>query len=124
MTGKVAVGIVAFSNVTAHDVYNGKDTGYFNVTLALDPQEAAKLTDQGITTRDYEGTAQRKFKTQYPFAVVDNDDAPVVGEIPYGSEVKVLYTTGPAHPEYGAPTYLSRIRVTKLADGAEAPEEF
>ena len=35
-------GVVAFSNVTQHDVYNGQSTGKYSVTITMDDEAAAE----------------------------------------------------------------------------------
>ena len=41
-------GTVNFSNLTAHDVYNGQDTGAYSMTITLDEDDAASLAAQGV----------------------------------------------------------------------------
>lgn len=124
----VVTGVVAFSNVTKHDFYNGKDTGNYTLTVTMDADEAEKLSSKGVVIKDYEGKSQRKFKSQYDVPVVDTEDSPVTGEIPYGSVVRILYTTGNPHPQYGVPVYMNRVRLVERAEnegGADGtPEEF
>jgi hypothetical protein len=117
---------VAFSNITEHDVYQGKSTGKYSLTITMEPSEAAKLEDRGVRLKDYEGKAQRKFSTKYTVPVVDADDNPVSGEIPYGSTVRVLWAQGPDHPQYGPSTFLNRIRVVEFSENSsdEIPDEF
>ena len=119
----VITGVVAFSNLTQHDFYKGKDTGYYTLTITMDAENASKLEDAGVVVKDYEGKPQRKFKSQYTVDVIDAEDNPVEGEIPFGSEVRLLYTTGDAHPEHGVPVYLNKVRVLKRSV-TEAPPEF
>ena len=126
MTGIVTAGVVAFSNLTEFDVYNGKSTGKYNLVITMDPQTAAKLVDMGVKVRDYEGNAQRKFTSKYNVSVVDLNDEPVNGELPYGTEVRILWSDGPVNPEHGTPTYINKVRVVKMAEGpeTEAPDNF
>ena len=63
-------GVVAFSNLLEHDVYQGKDTGNYTLTITLDAAAAQALESQGVKLRDYNGTAQRKFKSQFPVTVL------------------------------------------------------
>lgn len=122
----VTTGVVAFSNLTSHEFYNGKDTGKFSVVITMGDGEASKLEDLGVSVKDYKGTSQRKFSSQYPVTIVDVEDNPFTGEIPYGSTVRLLWSTGPAHPEYGTPTYLNKVRVVELSENAagDDPEDF
>ena len=120
----LATGTIAFSNLTEHDVYNGKSTGKYNVVLRLDDAEAAKLAELGCKLKTYEGVEQRKFVTQYPVKVVDLDDKPVVGELGKGSEVRVAFDTAP-NEEHGTTCYLTAVRVVSLAEvTGDLPSEF
>lgn len=121
----VLKGVVAFSNLTEHDFFQGKDTGNFTLTVTTDAEGQAQLEAQGVKVKIYEGTPQRKFKSQYTTEVVNLDDTPFLGEIPFGSEVRVLYTLGKEHKEHGVPVYMQKIRLVKISDSAPvAPEEF
>ncbi len=126
----VTSGEVVFSNVVTEDVFNGQPTGY-NLTLALDGSEAQKLSDRDVKVKTYqkdeesEAVLQRKFKSKFPVTVVDTEDRPFQGEIPYGSKVKVLWATGPAYSTHGCPAYLNRVRVVEVAEhDATSMEEF
>lgn len=128
--GIVTSGEVAFSNVTEHDSYKGKSTGTYTLTITLSESEASKLRDMGVQVKTYSPTEgepklQRKFKTQYNVQVVDTEDRPFSGEIPYGSQVRVLWTAGEPSEEYGTPTYLQKVRIVELSDSLlEVPTEF
>lgn len=124
MSSSVITGTVAFSNVTKTDVYQGKDTGKYNVVVTMDADEAAKLESQGVKLKDYEGKLQRKFTSKYPPEVLDLDGHRVAGEIPFGSEVRVLYTLGQTSPEWGTAAYLQKVRLVSVGEGGEEPEEF
>ena len=118
----VTTGVVAFSNLTSHEFYNGKDTGKFSMVITMDEQNASKLEDLGVNLKEYDGKAQRKFASQYPVTVIDVEDAPFNGEVPYGSTVRLLWTTGPVHPEFGCPTYLNKVRVVELSETGAGPD--
>lgn len=124
--GIVTTGVVAFSNLTEFDTYKGKPTGSYSVVITMEPSEAQKLEDMGVRVRDYKGTAQRKFRSQFHVPVVDLDNHPVPGEIPYGSTVRVLWKAGDMDEEHGLRTYLNKVRIVELAehDGDEDPEDF
>ena len=110
-------GVVNFSNVTKHDVFNGQDTGAYAMTITMDEDDAATLAAQGVKIKDYQGAKQRKFSTQYEtFKRVDAEDNPYKGEIPYNSKVRVAYKLGPAHPVHGVSTYLEGVRVLEEAE--------
>ena len=40
---RVVEGIVNFSNVTEHDVYNGQTTGSYNLTITMSEDDADKV---------------------------------------------------------------------------------
>ena len=133
----VTTGTVAFSNLTEFDVYNGKSTGKYTLTVTLDDSEARKLEDMGVRVKEYvpkdengnpdpsAAKKQRKFTSQYFVPVVDNENHPVSGEIPFGSTVRILWKGKDAHPDYGVPTYMNRIRLVEAAESEDSvPEEF
>jgi hypothetical protein len=123
--GIVTTGVVAFSNLTEFDTYNGKSTGAYSLVITMEPNEAAKLEDMGVKVRDYKGTSQRKFRSQYHVPVVDLDNHPVAGEIPYGSTVRVLWVAGDMDPEHGLRTHMNKVRLVEVAESSvEDPEEF
>lgn len=118
-------GVVAFSNLKEHEFYEGKSTGRYSLVVTLSDAEASKLSDRGVKVKQYDGKNQRKFASQYNVGVIDAENAPVSTEIPYGSKVRVLFTTGNPHPVHGTPTYLDKVRVIEMAEGATTvPEEF
>lgn len=113
-------GVVNFSNVTQHDVFNGQDTGAYSMTITLSEDDAASLAAQGVKIKDYQGAKQRKFSTQYEtFKRVDAEDNPYKGEIPYNSKVRVAYELGNTHPVHGVSTYLKAVRVLEEAEITE-----
>ena len=126
MTGIVTSGVVAFSNLTEHELYDGQSTGRYSLVITMEPNEASKLADMGVKIKEYDGKEQRKFASKYHVGVVDVDDRPVTGEIPYGSKVRVLWKDGIPHPQHGVGTYLNKVRVIEFAEneGEEAPSEF
>lgn len=112
-------GVVAFSNVTQHDVYNGQSTGKYSVTITMDDDVAEELASKGVKIKEYqpEDTVfkQRKFSSKFDLRVIDAEDNPYSGEIPRNSRVRLLYNLGPAVGEHGASTYLNAIRVLEEA---------
>lgn len=116
MTSQVIEGVVNFSNVTKHDVFNGQDTGSFSMTITMSEDDAATLSAQGIKIKDYEGSKQRKFKSKYDIRMLDAEGNPYNGEVPYNSRVRLKYKTGPAHPVHGTPTYLEAVKVLEEAE--------
>lgn len=119
-------GEVAFSNLTEHEVYQGKSTGRYSVVLTLDDADAAKLEDLGVNVKEYEGKKQRKFASKFNVEILDSEDRPINTEIPFGSKVRVLFQPGNDHPVHGVPCYVDKVRVLEMASrsaGAE-DEEF
>ena len=115
-------GTLNFSNVTAHDVYNGQSTGKFSVTITMDEDDAATLAAQGVKIKDYQGAKQRKFKSKFEVKRVDAENNPYNGEVPYNSRVRLLYKLGNPHPVHGVATYLEAVRVLEEAE-IEAGED-
>lgn len=115
-------GLVAFSNVTQHDVYNGQSTGKYALTITMEDDVADELASKGVKIKEYQPEdkvfKQRKFTSKFDLRVIDADDNPYTGEIPRNSRVRLLYNLGPAVGEHGASTYLNAIRVLE-----EAPQE-
>jgi hypothetical protein len=126
MTGIVTSGVVAFSNLDEHEVYDGQSTGRYSLVINMEPKEASVLEDMGVKLREYDGKAQKKFASKYKVDVLDMDNNPVQGEIPYGSKVRVLWKGGPKHPQHGVGAYVNKVRVVEFAerDLDETPEEF
>ena len=125
MTGIVTQGVVAFSNVDQMEVFDGQSTGRYSVVIQLDEVDASKLSDMGVNVKDYKGTAQRKFASKFKVDVLDMDNEPVQGEVPYGSKVRVLWKAGDPHPQHGVGTYLNKVRVVEFAEvDMDTPEEF
>jgi hypothetical protein len=126
MTGIVTSGVVAFSNLTEHEVYQGQSTGRYSLVITMEDSDASKLEDMGVKLKEYDGRKQRKFASKFHVQVVDTDDQPVNGEIPYGSKVRVLWKDGEAHPQHGVGTYLNKVRVVEFAEqeGGEEPSDF
>lgn len=109
-------GIVNFSNVTQHDVFNGQDTGAYSMTITLSEDDAATLAAQGVKIKDYQGAKQRKFKSKYEIKRVDAEGNKYNGEVPYNSKVRLRYKLGNPHPVHGVATYLEAVRVLEEAE--------
>ena len=124
MASQVIEGVVNFSNVTKHDVYNGQDTGSFSMTITMSEEDAATLAAQGVKIKDYEGNKQRKFKSKYTIGMYNAEGDTYTGEVPYNSRVRLKYKTGPAHPVHGTPTYLEAVKVLEEAEVAEGAADF
>ena len=119
-------GSVAFSKLTETDVYNGTDTGKYKLDVTVDPSFVSQLEEQGIKLKQYDGQEQRKFSSKFSVELVDADgNAIPTIELPRGSKVRVLYSSGPAHPSFGSPTYLAKVKVLEMADASvDAPQDF
>ena len=113
----VTTGIVAFSDLTTTELYNGQDTGKYAITVNMEQEEADKLTDAGINFKVYKDQPQRKFVTKFPgFAVLDADGETIPKHIPWGSKVKILWEPGKPHPTHGIAPYFKKIKGLEMAD--------
>jgi hypothetical protein len=108
---RVVEGIVNFSNVTEHDVYNGQSTGSYTLTITMSEDDAESFVSQGVKIKDYQGNKQRKFKSNYEIKRFDAEGNAYRGEIPFNSKVRLQYKLGPAHPVHGVPAYLEKVKV-------------
>lgn len=119
---EVVEGIVNFSNITKHDVYNGQDTGQFSITLTMSEDDANTMSSRGIKIKDYQGAKQRKFRSRFDIKAFDGDGNQWSGEVPYNSKVRVKYKVGNEHPVHGVATYLEAVKVLEVADAVESPD--
>ena len=113
---QVVEGIVNFSNVTEHDVYNGQSTGSYTLTITMSEDDAESFVSQGVKIKDYQGNKQRKFKSNYEIKRFDAEGNAYRGEIPCNSKVRLQYKLGPAHPVHGVPAYLEKVKVLEEAE--------
>jgi len=116
----VIEGIVNFSNVTQHDVFNGQDTGAYSMTITMSEDDATTLAAQGVKIKDYQGNKQRKFKSKYDIKLFDAEGNPYNGEVPYNSKVRLKFKLGNAHPVHGVATYLEAVKVLEEAEMLES----
>jgi len=116
----VIEGIVNFSNVTKHDVFNGQDTGAYSMTITMSEDDATTLSAQGVKIKDYQGNKQRKFKSKYDIKLFDVEGNPYNGEVPYNSKVRLKFKLGNAHPVHGVATYLEAVKVLEEAELLES----
>lgn len=122
---QVIEGIVNFSNVTQHDVFNGQSTGAYSLTITMDEEDANTLASKGVKVKDYQGNKQRKFKSKFDVTVLDAEGNKYSGEIPYNSRVRLKYKLGKPHPVHGVSTYLEAVKVLEEADMLdEAASDF
>ena len=112
-------GIVNFSKLTEHDVYNGQDTGAFSMTITMSEDDASTLAAQGVKIKDYQGNKQRKFKSKYEVKRFTADGQPFAGEVPYNSKVRLKFKMGQPHPVHGMATYLEAVKVLEEAEMTE-----
>jgi len=119
-------GSVAFSCLTKTDMYNGQDTGKYKLDVTIDPEFVGQLEEAGVKLKEYEGNSQRKFPSKFPVELVDVDGNPIPTiELPRGTKVRVLYSSGNSHPQFGAPTYLAKVKVLEMGEAeVEAPSDF
>ena len=118
-------GIVNFSKLTEHDVYNGQDTGAFSMTITMSEDDASTLAAQGVKIKDYQGAKQRKFKSKYDIKRFDIEGNRYNGEIPYNSKVRLKFKLGQEHPVHGVATYLEAVKVLEEAEMTEGdPSDF
>ena len=116
----VIEGIVNFSNVTKHDVFNGQDTGAYSMTITMSEDDATELSAQGVKIKDYQGNKQRKSKSKYDIKLFDAEGNPYNGEVPYNSKVRLKFKLGNAHPVHGVATYLEAVKVLEEAEILES----
>jgi hypothetical protein len=116
----VIEGVVNFSNVTKHDVFNGQDTGAYSLTITMSEDDATTLAAQGVKIKDYQGNKQRKFKSKYDIRLFDADGNNYEGEVPYNSKVRLKFKLGNAHPVHGVATYLEAVKVLEEAEILES----
>jgi len=121
----VIEGKAMFVNVKETEVFEGKDTGRYTVTLTLNDETSNELSSNGVRLKSYgEGAdeiLQRKFASKYPVRVIDAEGEPFAGDIPSGSTVRISYKYGDEHPVYGVPVYMDGIRVLEMgAAGVDA----
>ena len=115
-------GVVNFSNVTQHDVYNGQDTGAYSMTITLSEDDATELAAQGVKIKDYQGAKQRKFKSKFEIKRFDAEGNRYNGEVPYNSKVRLKYVLGQPHPVHGVSTYLEAVKVLEEAEMTEGDD--
>ena len=115
-------GVVNFSNVTQHDVFNGQDTGAYSMTITLSEDDAASLAAQGVKIKDYQGAKQRKFKSKFEIKRFDAEGNRYNGEVPYNSKVRLKYVLGQPHPVHGVSTYLEAVKVLEEAEMTEGDD--
>ena len=124
MSAEVLEGLVAFENLTEHEMYNGQSTGKFSVVLSLEEPQAVDLESRGVKLREYEGVKQRKFASKFEVGIVNADGTPFQGRVPRGSKVRLLWQEGAPHPVHGTSTYLNKVKVLEVAEQTDGNEDF
>ena len=124
MSAEVLEGLVAFENLTEHEMYNGQSTGKFSVVLSLGEEQAVDLDARGVKLREYEGVKQRKFASKFEVGIVNADGTPFQGRVPRGSKVRILWQEGAPHPVHGTSTYLNKVKVLEVAEQSGDTEDF
>ena len=124
MSAEVLEGLVAFENLTEHEMYNGQSTGKFSVVLSLEEPQAVDLEARGVKLREYEGVKQRKFASKFEVGIVNADGTPFQGRVPRGSKVRLLWQEGAPHPVHGTSTYLNKVKVLEVAEQSGDAEDF
>jgi len=114
----VIEGKAMFVNIKETEVYEGKDTGRYTVTLTLNDEASNELSSKGVRLKSYgegaDAILQRKFASKYPVRVIDAEGEPIAGDVPSGSTVRISYKYGNEHPVYGVPVYMDGIRVLEM----------
>ena len=124
MSAEVLEGLVAFENLTEHEMYNGQSTGKFSLVLSLDEEKADDLNARGVKLREYEGVKQRKFASKFEVGIQNADGTPFAGRVPRGSKVRILWQEGAPHPVHGTSTYLNKVKVLEIAEQTDSNEDF
>ena len=111
------------SKLTTTDVYQGQDTGKYNINLVLSEEDTEALKIKGVIIK--EGNIRKLTSGFANFIIKDNegettkdaeDPLPDV-ELGKGSVVRVSYALGKPNGVYGVPLYFNGVRVMS----SEAP---
>ena len=111
------------SKLTTTDVYQGQDTGKYNINLVLSEEDTEALKMKGVIIK--EGNIRKLTSGFANFIIKDNegettkdaeDPLPDV-ELGKGSVVRVSYALGKPNGVYGVPLYFNGVRVMS----SEAP---
>ena len=116
-------GTAAFVSLAEHEMYQGKSTEKYSLTVTLDDKSIEQLSEQGVKLRDYEGSKQRKFASKFNVPLYEASGDAFMGTIPRGSLVRVQYSLGAEHPVHGFTPYLDKVKVLELASGS-SDEDF
>lgn len=108
-------GVVAFSNLTKEELYQGRPTGKYSLVVALDDSSVEALQEKGVKLKVYQDKTQRKFVTKKQIPILDSSNQTFQGEIPWGSKVRLSVALGPVSPIHGPSTYMNAVRVLELS---------
>lgn len=120
----ITEGIVAFSDLTETEVFNGQDTGKYSIVLNINDVEKEAMEELGVKVKEYQNRPQRKFVTKFPdFEVVDAEGDSIPKHIPYGSKVRILWEASKPHPSGGVAPYFKKIKVLEMATHDSGPAD-
>ena len=105
------------SKLTTTDVYQGQDTGKYNINLVLSEEDTEALKMKGVIIK--EGNIRKLTSGFANFIIKDNEgettkdaEDPLLDvELGKGSVVRVSYALGKPNGVYGVPLYFNGVRV-------------
>ena len=80
-------GTAAFISLKDFEVYQGKSTEKYSITVTLDDASIEQLEGQGVKLRSYEDSKQRKFASKFLTPIYEAN-----GDVEY-----VSFLDGPQH---------------------------
>ena len=121
-------GTAAFINLKEHEMYQGKSTEKYSLTVTLDDKSIDQLARQGVKMRSYapegsEPQQQRKFASKFDVPVYEANGDEFMGNVTRGSLVRVQYSLGAEHPVHGFTPYMDKVKVMELASSS-SDEDF
>ena len=117
-------GTAAFISLKDFEIYQGKSTEKYSITVTLDDASIEQLEAQGVKLRSYEDSKQRKFASKFLTPVFEANGDEFMGQVTRGSLVRVQYSLSPdEHPVHGHTPYLDKVKVMELASG-NTDEDF
>jgi len=105
------------SKLTATDVWQGQDTGKYNINLVLSDEDTEALKLKGVIIKEgnirklTSGFANFVMKDSEGETLKDADDPLPDTELGKGSVVRVSYALGKPNGVYGVPLYFNGVRV-------------
>ena len=116
-------GTAAFISLKDFEVYQGKSTEKYSITVTLDDASIEQLEGQGVKLRTYEDSKQRKFASKFLTPVFEANGDEFMGAVTRGSLVRVQYSLGAEHPVHGYTPYMDKVKVLELASST-SDEDF